>query len=223
LNQYLYQDTKAQKFALSTFLGANLLLSVMERSNLNVMMGFLEDVWAKNIGNILISPIRTGELIIGVIINGFIGMTIGVSFAFLVANITFDYNVFSLGMASLGFLSNLILTGWAIGLIIIAVIFYFGMGAEMVGWMTAFLILPFVCVYYPVEVLPKTLQMIAWSLPPTYTFEGLRYWIHHDQFNWTLFYKGLALNGVFLILGVSAFVFAMNRARNRGGLLSMGE
>ena len=37
-----------------------------------------------------------------------------------------------------------------------------------------FLLLPLCCVYYPVAVLPGWLQPVAWVLPPTYVFEGLR-------------------------------------------------
>ena len=37
-----------------------------------------------------------------------------------------------------------------------------------------FLFLPLTCVYYPVAVLPAWLQTVAWTLPPTYVFEGMR-------------------------------------------------
>ena len=37
-----------------------------------------------------------------------------------------------------------------------------------------FLFLPLTCVYYPVAVLPDFLQHVAWMLPPTYVFEGMR-------------------------------------------------
>ncbi len=37
-----------------------------------------------------------------------------------------------------------------------------------------FLLLPLTCVYYPVSILPGWLQAIAWILPPTYVFEGMR-------------------------------------------------
>ncbi len=35
-------------------------------------------------------------------------------------------------------------------------------------------LLPLACIYYPVSVLPHWLQYVAWSLPPTYVFEGMR-------------------------------------------------
>jgi ABC-2 type transport system permease protein len=223
LNQYLSHDSAVQKITLSTFLGANLFLSFMERSNVNMMMGFLEDVWSRNIGNILISPLRTWELIAGIIINGLIGTMIGMSSACLIAYLAFGYNFLAIGLPSIAFLVTLILTGWAVGLLILAFIFNFGLSAEFIGWMLAFLMTPFICVYYPVSVLPPFIQHIAWSLPPTYAFEGLRHWLDHHQFNWDYFYTGLALNGVWLLVGFTIFIRAMNKARDKGGLLSMSE
>ena len=36
------------------------------------------------------------------------------------------------------------------------------------------MLLPFVCVYYPLSTLPGWLHPFALALPPTYVFEGLR-------------------------------------------------
>ena len=48
------------------------------------------------------------------------------------------------------------------------------MGAESLAWTLMFLLMPLTCVYYPVAVLPDWLQSVAWALPPTYVFEGMR-------------------------------------------------
>lgn len=223
LNKFLYQQTESVQFTMSTLLGANLLSCMMERSNLNIMMGFLEDVWARNIGNILISPIRTYEFIIGLILNGMVAMFIGVGAAYIIAYFVFGYNVFSIGLPMTGFAINLLLTGWSISMIILAIVIRYGASGEMLGWMLAFLITPFICVYYPVAVLPPSLQHIAWALPPTYVFEGLRDLIKTGTFNWSLFIGGLWRNVIFFSGAVSIFVHALNKARQRGGLLSMGE
>ncbi len=223
MNKFLYQQVNTKIFTLSTILGANLLVTMMERSNINTMMGFLEDVWSHNIGNIFISPIRMNEFIIGLILNGFIGMCIGVGSTIFLAYLLFDYNLFTLGAAIAGLSLNLLLTGWGISLLIISVIFRYGTGGEMVGWMLAFVITPFICVYYPVSVLPPPVQIIAWTLPPTYVFESLRELIRTNVFSWDLFYAGLWRNFVFFALALNTFIYALNKARQRGGLLSMSE
>ena len=66
------------------------------------------------------------------------------------------------------------LTSWAIGIFVAGLLLRNGMGAESMAWTIMFLFLPLTCVYYPVTVLPGWLQYVAWSLPPTYVFEGMR-------------------------------------------------
>jgi ABC-2 type transport system permease protein len=222
-NKFLFSQLPNAGFVLSSLLGANLLLCITERSNINLMMAFLEDVWSRNVGNVLISPIRTGELITSLILNAVVAMIIGVGAAFFIAYLLFDYSIFILGAAAMGFFVNLLLTGWAIGITMIAIIFRFGTSGEYFGWMVAFLITPFVCAYYPVTVLPPFAQYIAYMLPPTYVFEALRELLAKGEFSWPLFYKGLGLNAVWFTASLSYFIHAMNTARVKGGLLAMSE
>ncbi len=222
-NQYLYHQLPNAGFVLSSLLGANLLLCVMERSNINLMMGFLEDIWSRNVGNVLISPVRIYELVAGLIINAVIATVIGVGSAFVIAYLLFDYNIFVLGAAAMGFFINLLIIGWAIGMAMTAIIFRYGTSGEYFGWMIAFLITPFVCAYYPVTALPPVMQYIAYSLPPTYVFEALRELLATGNFSWDLFYKGLGLNAVWFMFSIWFFIHSMNTARVKGGLLAMSE
>ena len=54
--------------------------------------------------------------------------------------------------------------------------------------------LPLTCVYYPVAVLPAWLQTVAWALPPTYVFEGMRALLIDHTFRADLMIQALALN-----------------------------
>ncbi len=86
----------------------------------------------------------------------------------------FDFNLYGLGFALVAFFLNLILTSWAVGIFVSGLVLRNGMGAESMAWTIMFLLLPLTCVYYPVAVLPGWLQSVAWALPPTYVFEGMR-------------------------------------------------
>ena len=90
----------------------------------------------------------------------------------------FGFNVYSLGFALAAFFLNLILTSWAVGIVVSGVLLRNGMGAESLAWTLMFVLMPLTCVYYPVSVLPDWLQVIAWALPPTYVFEGMRALVH---------------------------------------------
>ncbi len=69
-----------------------------------------------------------------------------------------------------------------------------GLGAETMAWTIMFLLLPLTCVYYPVAVLPHWLQYVAWSLPPTYVFEGMRALLIDHVFRADLMLQALGFN-----------------------------
>jgi ABC-2 type transport system permease protein len=97
------------------------------------------------------------------------------------------------------------------------------MGAESMAWTIMFLFLPLTCVYYPVTVLPGWLQYVAWSLPPTYVFEGMRALLIDHVFRADLMSEALAFNIVLFAVASFAFVKLLQSARVQGSLLQGGE
>jgi len=131
--------------------------------------------------------------------------------------------LYGLGIALAAFFANLILTGWAVGIVVAGVLLRNGMGAESLAWTLMFVLMPLTCVYYPVSVLPHWLQFIAWALPPTYVFEGMRALIMEHIFRSDLMVEAFALNGLYFGLAAAAFLGLLNSARRAGSLLQSGE
>jgi ABC-2 type transport system permease protein len=86
-----------------------------------------------------------------------------------------------------------------------------------------FLLMPLACVYYPVSTLPVWLQPVAWALPPTYVFEGMRELLIHQVFRPDLMLEALALNAVLFAGGVFVFLKLLQSARRHGSLMQTGE
>ncbi len=86
-----------------------------------------------------------------------------------------------------------------------------------------FLFLPLTCVYYPVAVLPVWLQYVAWSLPPTYVFEGMRALLIDHVFRADLMLQAFAFNIVLFGAASVAFVKLLDSARTHGTLLQSRE
>lgn len=223
LNSYLFQKSDLVNFSMATLLGATLLYNFAERSNINTMFAFLEDVWSRNLGNMLITPLRPIEMIAGYILNGLVMVAWGSGIACLLGYLIFDYSVFSMGLAFLAYIAILVMNGWWVGILLISVIIRYGSSGEHFGWMLAFIIMPFLGVYYPISFLPEWMQAVSWAMPAAYVFESLRQLISEHTFNAAYFYKGIALNCVYLLLAIAVFIDQLNRARKRGGLLSMAE
>ena len=85
------------------------------------------------------------------------------------------------------------------------------------------MLLPLSCVYYPVGILPVWMQPMAWILPTTYVFEGLRGILLDHAFRGDLMLECVALNLVYLLLGFAAFLLLLRSARHNGALHAMGE
>jgi ABC-2 type transport system permease protein len=86
-----------------------------------------------------------------------------------------------------------------------------------------FLLLPLTCVYYPVAVLPGFLHPMAWALPPTYVFEGMRALLIDQAFRLDLMLEALALNVVLFAATSVSFAALLASSRRNGSLLQAGE
>jgi ABC-2 type transport system permease protein len=86
-----------------------------------------------------------------------------------------------------------------------------------------FLLLPLTCVYYPVSILPEWLQAVAWLLPPTYVFEGMRALLIDHTFRADLMAWAFALNAIYFIAAVIGFLALLRSARAAGSLMQIGE
>ena len=73
------------------------------------------------------------------------------------------------------------------------------------------------------SVLPVWLQYVAWALPPTYVFEGMRALLIDHVFRADLMLEAFAFNGVLFVLACVAFLRLLASARVQGSLLQVGE
>ena len=210
-------------FAAGTLIGAMLLWDVLFRSQLGFSISFLEEIWSRNIGNLLMSPMRPSEFITALIMMSLVRLAIGLGPVAVMATIFFGFNYFSLGISAALFFANLVFTGWAVGLFVSGLVMRMGLGAESLAWTVMFVLLPLTSVYYPVTILPVWLQPVAWSLPPTYVFEGLRALLIDHQIPFDLMAEAFGLNIVLFAAASLAFRILLEKAREAGSLMQMGE
>ena len=113
--------------------------------------------------------------------------------------------------------------GWAIGLITAGILLRFGHAAEAMIWGVPFLIQPFSCVFYPVDVLPLWAQWIAKSLPSTYAFEGLRALLRDGSVPGEIWPWVVGLNLLYFALGTLFLITMFRRTQSRGLLGRLGQ
>jgi ABC-2 type transport system permease protein len=201
------------------FLGAMLLWDLLFRAQLGFSASFLEEMWSRNMGNLLMSPMRPSEFVAALMVMSLIRLAIGFVPVTLLAIPFFGFNLWGLGLVLAAFFVNLLLTAWAVALLVSGIVLRHGLGAEAFAWSLMFVMLPLVCVYYPVSLLPGWLQYVAWALPPTYVFEGMRAALVEHVFRADLMLWALAMNAVLIAGAALAFLGLLQSARVAGTLL----
>jgi hypothetical protein len=152
MSQFLYVNSNYVFRAFGVLLAAVMLWDVLFRGQLGLSISFLEEMWARNLGHLFVTPLRAYEWVASPL---------------------------SMSLIS--------------------------------------------AVYYPVSILPGWLQHVAWALPSTYVFEGMRTLLFHKVFRADYLVTAAALDIVFLALGAGVFYLSFRGARQRGALLQMGE
>jgi ABC-2 type transport system permease protein len=99
----------------------------------------------------------------------------------------------------------------------------YGLGAESLAWVAIFAIAPVSGIYYPISVLPDWLQTVAWLLPSSHVFEGMRAVMFEHSVRLDLMWQAVLLNAVFLLISTGVFLKAFHSARERGLLMRVGE
>jgi ABC-2 type transport system permease protein len=172
---------------------------------------------------LFISPLRPIELIAALFIMSIIRTVIGVGGAALIAIALFHYSVFDLGLPLIAFFVNLIVMGWSIGLVVAGIVLRYGLGAESLAWIAIFALQPVSGVYYPIKTLPLWLQDVAFFLPSSHVFEGMRAVLMEHVFRVDLLINALVLNVFYLAGGIVAFLLFFRSARVGGQLVHLGE
>lgn len=223
MSQFFSQNSSYFARSFGVLLGAVMLWDWMFRSQLGLSISFLEEMWSRNLGHLFATPLRAYEWVVSLLAMSAVRVTIGIVPAALLAIPLYHYSIFAMGLPLLAFLAVLMAMGWALGLAICGLILRHGMGAESLAWTVIFALAPVSCVYYPVSILPGWLQPVAWCLPQTYVFEGMRTVLFQHEFRTDYFFIAIGLDLVYLAIGIAILFLAFRDARHRGALMQMGE
>jgi ABC-2 type transport system permease protein len=209
--------------ASGVLLSAVLLWDMLFRAQLGVTLPFFEELYSRNLGHLFVSPLRPSELVVSLLGISLIRTMIGVGAAVLLAIPLYHYSLFSLGLPLVAFFANLLVLGWAIGIAISALVLRYGLGAESLAWVAIFALAPVSGIYYPIDTLPTWLLPIAYALPSSYVFEGMRAVLFEHRLPADLLSYAILLNVAYIGLSIWLFLALFNRARVDGSLLHIGE
>lgn len=204
-------------------LAAAMLWDLFFRSQISFTVGFLEEIWSRNLGHIMVSPLRPAEFMASLLLVAFVRTMLGLILAAIVAGLVFKFSILDLGPSLIAFYFNLSVFGWTMGLLVAGLVLRYGQGAESLAWALAVGFAPLCAVYYPVATLPGWTQSVSLALPPSHVFEGLRALVQDHVIRVDHLVTATALNAVYFSAALWNFLWMLEAARKRGTLLSLGE
>ncbi len=217
LNSDYYSNT------VGIILTAAILYDFLFRVSISFNMMFLEEIWSRNFTNLFIAPIKISEIVASLTFTAILRALIGMVPAAIIAIPLFGVSVFKLGIPLLFLLLALYLFGITLGLLVTSGLLRFGPSFENIAWASLFFLAPLGCIYYPIEILPNSIQIIAKGLPLVHIFEEMRSILINGNVNYFDIIKSISISIVYFILGVIVFYVSFLGAKVRGTLINMGE
>ena len=221
----LYLQRTAAKVPLfvSYFIGALILWDVLFRAEQGISVSFLEDMWARNLINIFVSPAGVPEYLLALMIISALKVMAAFTVTSSLGWIFYSFNIFRLGVSLLPLALNLVAMGWSVGIFTTALILRYGLEAEILAWALAFLFLPFSAVFYPVKVLPRVLRIAAAFIPASHAFEGMRAVIGGGAFPVRQLAWASGLNLAYLVVSAFFFMRVYKKVLVKGIIPKIGE
>jgi ABC-2 type transport system permease protein len=204
-------------------LGAVMLWDVLFRGQIGLAISFFEEVYSRNLGHLLATPLRIGEYMTALMSVSLVRTVAGLFPATILAIWFFGFSVYSLGLVLIAFFFSLIAFGWSIGLFVAGLVMRYGLGAESLAWALIFALAPLCGVYYPTTILPSWVQAISAVLPASHIFNGMRAVLIDHVVRGDLLLAALSLNILWIAFGITGFLALHRAARDRGMLLQVGE
>ena len=204
-------------------LTAAILYDFLFRSSISYNMMFLEEIWSRNFTNLFIAPIKISEIIAALTMTAIFRTMIGLVPAVLLAIPLFGVSIFKLGIPLFFLLIALYIFGISLGLLVTAGLLRFGPSFENIAWASLFFLAPLGCIYYPIEILPNFLQILAKILPLVHIFEEMRNILINQTINNVAILKGLFISLIYFFIGVAVFYAAYFGAKIKGTLINIGE
>lgn len=193
-----------------------ILWQIVYRVSLEAANSLFEELVSRNLVNLFSSPVSLSEWIMAIIILGLLNMILILLFGSGMLKLLFGLNILELGIVLPVLLLSLSLSGLAIGLLICAIFITWGRAVRDLMHAIVWLVGCFSAIYYPISMMPETIQYIAYLLPTTYSFEIVRLYVGNNTLDTVLLAKCIALNFIYFVCSVALFMVAFQKSKSQG-------
>jgi len=221
LTGYLRQGNRLHPGVTNVLLGGLILWGVFRSFQRDLAVGFLTEIWSRNVINLFGSPLTVTEYMVGLAAGNFVKAFIGLICAMLIARIGWSGGFLDRLPSLLPFALILVLFALALGVAVTGLIFRYTTRVQTFAYGLAGLLMPVSCVFYPLAALPAWLQPAALALPTTHVFEGMRQALAGGGVSGRSLSWGFGLAVCYFVVAVAWFKAVYNSARRRGHLVRL--
>ncbi|HEV2358637.1 MAG TPA: ABC transporter permease [bacterium] len=194
-----------------------LLWDVIRVNQYSVTVGGLWNIWSHNLSNMFVAPLSLAEYVVAQILSGLLKTLVIFAMISAIAAAAFHFEIWRVGAVNLAlFFVNLTVFAWAVGLVLLGIVFMIGTRIQALAWGAVFLFQPLTAAFFPLRVLPPAARAVAYGIPPTWVFEAARRALADPSVDWRSTAIALAENMLYLGVGILAFRAMWARSRETG-------
>lgn len=219
----VFLEANRVPFVVSMLLGAVLLWQILHRSSNEVSLGFLEDIWSRNLLNMHVTPLTGLEYLTGLVLFSLGKVAFASGAMAVLAYVLYGFGLLQIGVGLVPFMALLLVMGWSLAIVSISCVLRFGESASVIGWSLVFVFQPLAGIFYPVTVLPEALRAVAAVVPATHVFEGMRTVLNGGAIPWDRLGLAALLDAVYLAAALWLYAVTLRHARVTGRLSRFGE
>lgn len=210
---WLHEPSSNALFALVSGVA---LWQLVVRTNFGVSLSLLQEILSHNVTNLFSSPLSIAEWICAIIIYGAIFGTVTMLFCVGVVWYLFGFNMLNLGLYLIYTTIQLLIAGTGIGFLGASLLMLWGTRVQTLIFIVGVGTAPLSGAFYPIHMLPPTLQKIAYCLPFSHIFSGLFTYIQEDVWSWYNIAYATMTNATIFIISIICFVTSFMISKDTG-------
>jgi ABC-2 type transport system permease protein len=187
----------------------------------DIAVGFLAEIWSRNITGLFASPLSFPEYVSGLMLVNVEKLALALAVIALACRILAGAPAVELALHLLAPLAVLLVFGAAIGLLVAGLILRFSTRVQTFAYGLAGLLMPISCVFYPLSALPAPLRAIAGVLPTTQAFESMRQFMQGRSASTIALIQGSAIALLAVLAAALFFRNVVGAVRRSGRLLRL--
>ncbi len=166
LGVFVAKQNETSRASTPYLLAGITLFWIFTQSQFAIALGVNEETWTRNILNVVTTPIREVEYVVGLALFGLLKTILCVLTLTAATVLLFDFDLSQIGWSALPIAALLIVNGWALGLIAVGFVLRFGQSAEILIWGLNYMLMAFSGVFFPPAHSPPVSVRSPSSFPP---------------------------------------------------------